>query len=81
MTKSREVKPYCYDGIADIRDAVALHALEKCISPAPCLRLGCCLYAWCPKASRVLPPDLRWVLRADARKRKAAKDRARRAGR
>jgi len=74
-------KPYIVDGIADIRDAVVAFALERCTYRQGCQRFGCVFFAWCPKASTTLDPDLSWILRVKARKAKNAADRARRAGR
>lgn len=68
----RSRRPYVIDGVADIRDAVTLIALEECEMLRPCLRLGCALFSWCPKAAAALPPDLSWIRRADARRRKIA---------
>jgi len=76
MTKR---KPYVIDGIADIRDAVS-ESGRGCLARV-CEDGGCVLFAWCPKASAGIAPDLTWVLRAKARERKLARDRARRAGR
>jgi hypothetical protein len=76
-------KPHIIDGIADIRDAVDLvcHDCLGMTKASACKRSGCCLFAWCQRAATTLSPDLAWVLLAEARRRKCARDRARRAGR
>ncbi len=79
MSKKRT--PHVVNGVADIRDAVEMFAAEKCLYAAPCMRWGCVFHAWCHKGSRKEPSDLSWILRAERRHRKLARDRARRAGR
>ena len=71
-SRRREERGYVVAGVADIRDAVIMICLEECEMARPCLRLGCALFSWCPKASTSLPADLNWIRRADARKRKIA---------
>jgi hypothetical protein len=79
--RGRKMKPklYTVNSIADVLDAVKLFAIENCTAARPCLSRSCFFYSWCPKASKSIDPDHSWVHRVEARRRKAARDKARKA--
>jgi len=69
-------------GIVSPEDAIEFAAV-RCRKPAGrvCYAHGCCMFSWCPRASTSREADLSWLLELQARRRKVARDRARRAGR